>query len=210
MSNERRNLDEGFELRSADGGGITAVGYAAVFDSPTNIGGFTESVGRSAFDKTIQETDVLGLFNHEMDMLLGRSSSGTLRLNKDDRGLGYEIDLPDTQLGRDVGVLLGRGDLKGSSFGFRVIKDDWTGTHRVLQEVALRDVGPVTVPAYQDTSAALRSLAADHSIDIDELAAAAAAGELEARICSDNNGDEEADSAMQAEPLLVVRHRFIR
>ena len=204
MSNERRNTDEGFELRSTDSG-MTAVGYAAVFASPTDIGGFTEEVGRSAFDKTLQEADVLGLFNHEMDQLLGRSSAGTLRLAKDERGLSYEIDLPDTTLGRDVGVLLGRGDLKGSSFGFRVMKDTWEGTHRTLQEVALRDVGPVTMPAYEDSSAALRSLALDHNINIDELAAAAAAGELGERIGKDDNEDEAAAPA-----LSIVRHRVYR
>ena len=63
MKNERRNTIEGFELRDAvSGDGIVAVGYAAVFDLPTQIGGFTESVGRSAFDKTLQESDVMALF----------------------------------------------------------------------------------------------------------------------------------------------------
>ena len=210
MKNERRNTNEGFELRDAESGeGLTAVGYAAVFDQPISIGGFTESVGRSAFDKTLQESDVLGLFNHEVGQLLGRSSAGTLRLSKDDRGLAYELDLPDTTLGRDVAVLLQRGDLKGSSFGFRTIKDSWSGTHRSLREVALRDVGPVTMPAYPDSSVALRSLAQDHNIDIDELAAAAAAGELEERIGNDSSSDGGAGEA-EAEPLTIVRRRFYR
>ena len=207
MKNERRNTIEGFELRDAvSGDGIVAVGYAAVFDQPTQIGGFTESVGRSAFDKTLQESDVMALFNHDVGQLLGRSSAGTLRLAKDERGLSYELDLPDTTLGRDVAVLLGRGDLVGSSFGFRAIKDSWEGTHRSLHEVALRDVGPVTMPAYPDASVALRSLAEDHNIDLDELAAASAAGELEERIETDKKGDAGADT----DSLQIVRRRFYR
>lgn len=224
MTNERRTLTEGFEVRQGDSGKV-AVGYAAVFDIPARISSFTESVGRSAFDKTLQEADVLALYNHEMDLVLGRSSSGTLRLSTDERGLAYEIDLPDTNLGRDVGVLLERGDLKGSSFGFRVIKDDWEGTHRTLQEVALRDVGPVTTPAYSDSSAALRSLAADYGIDLGELVAADAAGELRQTLGTYTTNDtlsvpsgslsigskeEDEEEAAEESALPLIRRRYFR
>jgi len=207
MTNERRTITEGFEVRKAEDGSRVAAGYAAVFESTTRISSFTEEVGRSAFDKTLQEADVLGLYNHEMDLLLGRSSSGTLRLSVDEHGLAYEIDLPDTNLGRDLGVLMERGDVNGSSFGFRVIKDDWQGTHRTLTEVALRDVGPVTQPAYPDASVALRSLADDYEIDLGELVAADAAGELSERLCSD--ADDTDTAAEDSSALTVIRHRFI-
>ena len=80
---------------------------------------------------------------------------------EDDKGLRYEIDLPATTLGHDVAALLRRGDISGSSFGFRTITDEWATTEdgyplRTLTEVALRDVGPVTFPAYSDSEASIQ------------------------------------------------------
>jgi hypothetical protein len=73
-----------------------------------------------------------------------------------------EIDIPDTTIGRDLVVNVDRGDIKGASFGFRTISDDWKTlngkAHRTLIEAQLRDVSPVTFPAYPDTSVAMRSL----------------------------------------------------
>lgn len=170
---EHRDRKGDVEFRAgSDDSGPVAAGHAAVFGrSSVNLApswaDFTvhEVIDRHAFDKTVREADVVGLWNHDNMALLGRVRSGTLRLNVDDRGLGYEIDLPDTTTGRDVAELLRRGDVRGSSFGFRTIKDTWLededgNVTRTLMEVALIDVSPVTFPAYPDTDAALRSLAA--------------------------------------------------
>lgn len=160
---ERRNLPGTVEFREV-GNSLVATGYAAVFDRRSqNLGGFVEYVRPGAFRKTLQEADVRALFNHDPNFLLGRRNAGTLRLEEDEVGLRYEVDLPDTTTGRDVAALLRRGDLYGSSFGFRTIKDDWNLTEdgfpvRHLVDVALLDVGPVTNPAYTDATAAVRSL----------------------------------------------------
>lgn len=178
MTYERRTATEGVELRE-DGETLTAVGYAATFNRlSSNLGGFVEKVSPLAFAKTVQEADVRALFNHEPDHLLGRSTAGTLRMAEDAHGLRYEIDLPPTTLGRDVAALLRRGDISGSSFGFRTIGDEWSETEdgyplRTLTEVALRDVGPVTFPAYTSTEASLRSLAEGRSLDLALLVRAA-------------------------------------
>lgn len=180
---ERRTLAQPVEFRS-EGGKLVAAGYAAVFNKLSqNLGGFVEQVAPGAFTKTIQEQDVRGLFNHDASALLGRSGAGTLRLEEDGTGLHYEIDLPDTTVGRDVAALLERGDITGSSFGFRTIDDEWGETPdgfplRTLRQVSARDVGPVTFPAYLDTTSALRSLAEARALDPDALAAAVAAGRL--------------------------------
>ena len=181
MNYERRTATEGVELRQ-EGETLTAVGYASVWDKLSqNLGGFVERVaGPGAFRTTLQSQDVRALFNHEPDHLLGRSGAGTLRMAEDDVGLRYEIDLPDTGLGRDVAELLRRGDLIGSSIGFRVVNggETWSETDtgyplRTLSEISLRDLGPVTFPAFSDTSASLRSLAEGRSLDLDVLIAAA-------------------------------------
>ena len=59
-------------------------------------------IAPGAFRKTIQESDVRALFNHDPNFVLGRNKAGTLRLYEDGDGLGYEVDLPDTQAARDV------------------------------------------------------------------------------------------------------------
>lgn len=142
------------------------VGHAAVFDTwSDDLGGFREKVAKGAFKDTLKDADVRALFNHNADIVIGRSKSGTLRLKEDDKGLAIEIDPPDTQAGRDLMVLMERGDIDQMSFGFRTIRDEWNTpegeqypTERILHEVELFDVSPVTFPAYPDTDVGLRSL----------------------------------------------------
>jgi hypothetical protein len=141
-------------------------GYAAVYNSLSqDLGGFREMIAPGAFDRTVRETnagdnDVLGRLEHHV--LLGRTSSGTVRLATDARGLLYEIDLPNTQAGRDVAELVSRGDIFQSSFAFHlhpngedfdVSPGGWLVRH--LLDVDLVDVAPVTTPAYPATSVAL-------------------------------------------------------
>ena len=204
MPIERRTATEGVELRE-EGDTLTAVGYAATFDRRSqNLGGFVEQVKKAAFAKTVQEADVRALFNHEPDHLLGRSTTGTLRLSEDAHGLRYEVALPNTTLGRDVAELLRRGDISGSSFGFRTISDEWSETAdgypmRTLTEVALRDVGPVTFPAYTSTEASLRSLADDRELDLTVLIQAAEANTLRDLIFP-------TDDQEPGDPHSIVRH----
>jgi len=209
---ERRTLTEPVELR-AEGGKRQAHGYAAVFNKLSqNLGGFVERVAPGAFAKTLQEQDIRALFNHDENHVLGRLAAGTLRAEEDGTGLVYDIDLPDTVSGRDVATLLERGDVSGSSFGFRVVEDEWGETEqgfplRTLKAVALRDVGPVTFPAYTDSTSALRSLAEKRSLDLDVLVAAAAAGELATLIVPRDDDSQRSDDDGRDTPT-VVRERL--
>lgn len=159
---ERRALTEPVEFRDADdAGGKRAVGYAAVFNRETEIGSwFREKIAPGAFANAVKDGDIRCLFNHDASQLLGRNKAGTLRLTEDDKGLRYECDLPDTQAGRDVSVSLERGDVDGSSFGFRAVREEWDETQdpplRTVLEAELYDVGPVTFPAYEDSEASVR------------------------------------------------------
>lgn len=169
-------------LEARADGGKTAIGYGAVFYREGEAGteyqlgkGVVERVDAKAFDKALQRgDDVRALFNHEPDHLLGRSTSGTLRLAVDGDGLRYEIDLPDTQAGRDVATSIERGDLSGSSFSFNVERADWQEENgrdvRVIRDVRLFDVGPVTFPAYTATSTALRSEGDDAEAEAERAA----------------------------------------
>ena len=157
---ERRVVRGTVALREDSSGTPTLQGYAAVFNSETVIGTeFREVIAPGAFSDAIQHDDVRGLFNHDSNFVLGRTKSGTLRLGQDATGLRYTIDMPDTQVGRDVLELVRRGDLDGSSFAFIVPPggDDWNRGGgqlplRTIRKVQLFDVSPVTYPAYPDTS----------------------------------------------------------
>jgi len=162
---ERRQFAP-IELRIEDGDkGKRLVGYAAVFNSLTDIFWFREQIAAGCFTDTIKEDDIRGLFNHDPNLILGRNRAKTLSLKEDSKGLRFEIDVPDTQVGRDTLTSVQRGDVSGCSFAFKTLADAWDYSDeehpvRTLQKVRLFDVGPVTYPAYPDTSVAARSLEA--------------------------------------------------
>ncbi|MFE3839406.1 HK97 family phage prohead protease [Pseudogemmobacter sonorensis] len=151
------------ERRADDDGKVTVAGYAAVFGDVADIGGyFDEVIAFGAFTETLKSADVLAYFDHDRGRILGRVSSGTLRVTEDAKGLAVEIDLPDTSDGRDLKALIERGDVKGMSFGFRVTREQWDETgdkpKRTILAVELREVSIVSEPAYDGTTIALRSL----------------------------------------------------
>lgn len=155
-------------------GSKAVTGTAAVFYNAGDAGteyklwrDVFERIMPTAFDRALAEAqDVRGLFNHNPDLILGRTAAGTMRLKKTAAGLDYEIDPPDTAAGRDVAVSLERGDVTGSSFAFVPRRVSWVeetdgaGNRREIcqvEDVDLYDVGPVTFPAYAATSAGVRS-----------------------------------------------------
>jgi HK97 family phage prohead protease len=160
----------GIEVRTSDAGDVSVRGHAAVFDSPTMIGppevGFEEVIAPGAFRKTIADgADVRLLFNHNPDLVLARTRSGTLSLREDKRGLAVDAQLAPTSVGRDLAVLIQRGDVSQMSFGFRAVKDRWETVtrpdgssieRRTVLEAQLFDVSSVTYPAYDDTDLAMR------------------------------------------------------
>ncbi|MXS81567.1 HK97 family phage prohead protease [Nitrosomonas oligotropha] len=161
---ERRNyqLNE-LRLDGQEGAQPKIIGHAAVFDQLSeNLGGFRERIARGAFAKTLLTADVRALFNHNINFVLGRSKSGTLRMTEDSTGLAIEIDPPDTTFSRDLQISMKRADIDQMSFGFRTIKDSWDEVGgewiRTLLEVELLDVSPVTFPAYPQTDVAVRSM----------------------------------------------------
>lgn len=151
----------GVEVRS-ESEKRTLVGYAAVFNSDADIGGYwVERIAPGAFTETIKG-DIRALVGHDSSKIIGRTKSGTLRLSEDAKGLFVEIDVPDTTVGNDLWVLVDRGDISGMSFGFRATKDTWDETVdppvRTIQALELFEVSAVVFPAYDDTTIGKRSL----------------------------------------------------
>jgi Escherichia/Staphylococcus phage prohead protease len=184
---ERRFTSVRVEIRTGSDKQIIG-GYAARFNLPSqNLGGFLEFIAPGAFNRAASRnwpgsgTGVFARYNHDDNMILGNTDSGTLRLAADDQGLRYEVDVPQARA--DVFELVSRGDVRASSFAFVAEDDDWATDDsgfpvRTLRQVQLIDVAPVNTPAYLDTTVGLRSLAAKFHADVEEVRALAASNEL--------------------------------
>jgi hypothetical protein len=177
---ERRNLtlaDAGLQIRAAgDNEPPAFTGHAAVFNTRTAIGpvpgwGFLEEIAPGAFTKTLKEGDARMLIDHDPSKVVSRVSAGTLSLAEDKAGLATESELdPELSYVRDLTANLRNGNVTGMSFGFQVVKDDWTTEEldveglddpaevevRTIREVRLIEVSAVTFPAYTATDAGLR------------------------------------------------------
>lgn len=144
------------------------VGYGAVFNQlsePMRIGNrtFREKVMPGAFDKCLRAgADIRGLINHDPNLILGRTKSGTMDVASDDHGLRYEIDPPNTSYSNDLLESLRRGDIDQSSFGFYTVDDNWINTDdglvRELVAAECFDVSPVTYPAYEGASSGVEEM----------------------------------------------------
>jgi len=169
---ERAERDNALQCRLVERDGLKLIsGYGAVFYDQRDQGTeftfdiwgdtITERIMPTAFDEALKRADdVVGLVNHNRDRLLGRTTSGTMKLSVDERGLAYEIEAPDTTAGRDALAEIERGDMRGSSFAFYVDDQRWIkdGEREVreINSVTLIDTGPVLHPAYPSTTAAVR------------------------------------------------------
>jgi uncharacterized protein len=156
---------DGLEVRKSPEGKQTLVGYAVRWDklSVPIYGSFRERVRTGAFAQSLKENNIRALWNHNSDFVLGSTRAKTMTLIEDDKGLRFEIILPDTQTGRDAAITVERGDVDGMSFGFNTRKQEWDETDpknviRTLVDVDLREISPTPFPAYPQTKVGIRSV----------------------------------------------------
>lgn len=160
-------------LRASGGSGdsdpLVLEGYAAKFGTYSqDLGGFREKIKPGTFARALAENqDIRALMNHDANLVLGRTKAGTLKVFEDTLGLRWSVQLPNTQLARDLHTSVSRGDIDQCSFAFKVANggEKWTeekgddGTYfasRELTDVDLFDVSAVTYPAYLDTNVSAR------------------------------------------------------
>lgn len=168
-----RRASAGLQFREAtpdakDGSIGTLSGYAAVFGAwSEDLGGFREKIRVGAFKKSLDAgEDVRALMAHDTATVIGRRSAKTLEISEDEKGLRFEVKLPNTSAARDLVESVKRGDITGMSFGFETIEDSWTHRkegesfvyERELIEVRVIEISPVAFPAYTATSAEVRSV----------------------------------------------------
>lgn len=163
----RAVLTDDLEMRvEGDDEASLLTGYAAKFNKWSEpLYWFREKIDPGAFADALKTSDVRALKNHDANLILGRSTSGTLRLDENKTGLKFEIDIPDTNTGRDIAKEVRRRDITGCSFSFTVDEDSWKydaedglDERTIIKIGQLFDVGPVTWPAYPDTSVAARDV----------------------------------------------------
>lgn len=170
---ERRALPlSRVEVRAAADGSSSAgtiAGYAAVYGTASeDLGGWREIIVPGAFDEVLAASPDVRMPNLDHEGLpIGRTTAGTLRLWSDPTGLGFEVDCPGTERGREMVIAVERGDVNQCSFRFVVDYEDREWIYPEDEDMPLRqinriselwDVSLVTYPAYPGTSAGMRSL----------------------------------------------------
>lgn len=158
------------ELR-AELSGNTLAGHAVVFGAHAEVKGHYEAIAPGAFDDTLRGgADVKAFWSHDQAKVLGSTKAKTLRLREDERGLAFELDLPDTSYARDLRELISRSDVNAMSFGFIPGDDRWSmapdgrqiRTH--IRARRLVEVSPVALPAYEGTECYLRHMTFDDPV----------------------------------------------
>lgn len=151
------------QTRTDETGDLYINGYFAVFDSDYELWpGATESIAPGAFDESISG-DVRALYNHNDDIILGRTSAGTLKLEQTSRGLWGEIKINQKDSdAMNAYERIQRGDITGCSFGFDIEREEFRenpdGTYHwtILSVNPLYEVSPCVFPAYTETSVQAR------------------------------------------------------
>jgi uncharacterized protein len=158
--NENREIE--VEIRE-DGDKKTLFGYSIKWEKLSNdLGGFQERFVKGAFSKSIRQRNIFAFYNHNSDIILGNTDNNSLRLEENDIGLKFEIDLPNTQQANDVRTLVKQGYIKGVSFAFRANVEVWDESGKIpirtVQDAELFEISPLPLAAYPQTKVSSRNL----------------------------------------------------
>ena len=192
MKQERRTFTGTVHTR-AEGEGMPKEigGIAAVINSVTDLGYFEEVIEAGAFDYALnKEYDIRCLFNHEAELILGRTKADTCKVFVNADGNLEYTWVPDYENPTHMSVVrsIMRGDITQSSFAFTIKEQKWSdstkygtmGKRTITVIEDLYDVSPVTYPAYADTEADARSIVAlrDQEREIEEAKRSQAAADV--------------------------------
>jgi hypothetical protein len=219
----------------SEGDGLTFEGYGAVFNTPTRIdsweGTFDEQIAPGAFKKSIRERTPRFQFDHGHHPLIGSIPIGRITdIHEDTSGLYVEARLSDNWLVEPIRDAIAEGSVDGMSFRFSVVRDEWRDKDgklvkpeevldllwddhegrgpllRTLKEVKVAEVGPVVWPAYEATSASVRSTVIDlgrlHEPEQRKLLARA----VILADTADSSPEERSDEEPQDTTPVAVEH----
>ena len=192
MKQERRTFT-GTVIARAEGENMPKEigGIAAVINSVTDLGYFEEVIEAGAFDYALsKEYDIRCLFNHEAELILGRTKADTCKVFVNADGNLEYTWVPDYENPTHMSVVrsIMRGDITQSSFAFTIKEQKWSdstkygtmGKRTITVIEDLYDVSPVTYPAYADTEADARSIVAmrDQEREIESAKQSQAAADI--------------------------------
>ncbi len=171
MKNEKRFYSGSVQIEKREDGeeSRTISGYGLVFDKwSTDLGWFREKIDSSALDG-VDLSAVIASRNHDFDKVVARADSDTLDLTIDEKGLKYSFEAPNTTVGNDLLEDVRNGNIKGSSFYFGIEEDGdtWERPKGKIRERTINqfaqiiELGPVTFPAYPDTTALAKRMAVE-------------------------------------------------
>jgi len=171
---QRRDAGEDANLPgAAESNSRMVFGYAMLYDTPTVLFEwddcqYIEVIERGAATEALKTSDIRALFNHNPNYILARTSSNTLIVQEDEKGLYFEFEAPETSMGNDLLVSIQRGDISQASFAFdiseRTILREEKADGKEVVTITIKkmgqlyDVSPVTYPAYEDTEVSMRSM----------------------------------------------------
>jgi HK97 family phage prohead protease len=171
-----RNIETKIEVKENEGKKFL-YGFIPYNTRSVNMGGIREIITPSAFTKSIQESNIVALVNHDTDKILGSTKNNTLTLESRDDGLFIQAEIPNTTYGNDAYEILSRGDIDTMSFGFSPIQVETRDGIDYLKEVKLYEVSfMVAFPAYEDTSSValtrtrFNQIKEKRSIDLEKIA----------------------------------------
>jgi len=169
---ETRNCKD--EIRALEKDGEKYIeGYALLYNQRSKLmfgwgDPFYETIESNALDEVLSNTelDIIHTPNHNYDLVVARTKSGTLQLVNDERGLKYIAKLSNTTYSNDLYESVKRGDLYESSFTFLIAEngESWSITDegidlRTVKKIGLlKETSTVTWGAYANTDVAARSL----------------------------------------------------
>nr|DAT53208.1 MAG TPA: prohead serine protease [Caudoviricetes sp.] len=157
----------GAEFRARDEGGPVIEGYFSVFNRDYELWpGAVEQVAPGAFRETLGG-DIRALANHDTRLVLGRTTTGTLTLREDDKGLFGTIKMNEQDSdAMNLYARVQRGDVSQCSFGFDILDEEFTERSDgsvlwTIRKVKLYEVSVVTFPAYVETAVSARKAEVD-------------------------------------------------
>ena len=161
----------------------TITGYAILFDSPSaplwsdDESEAREVIAPEAITKEVLDgCDIKFTMYHDRQLILGRSNkgAGTLEYFVDEKGVGFNLELPKSPNGDEALELVSRGDISGCSFAFttrywdsdfvertvKVVNGTTMITYRVKAVTGVYDFTLAADPAYPETSVEAREFTA--------------------------------------------------
>jgi HK97 family phage prohead protease len=184
-------------VRAAVGGETTLRGMFVRYGEYSEFlfKSFYERMLPGVFDQSLASgRDVIATVNHDSTLILGRLSSGTLRIEPGPDGLSVAVSAPDTSYARDLAASILRGDVKGMSFIFDDVDVEWSTYQgercRDVRKAILHEVSFVALPCYTATTATAgtshaEAPAAERSADLDLMRRRVRLAEVEDTLWSD-------------------------